>query len=130
MEHSYEKEIRERWGNTDAYREYSLKTKKHTKEKRTEVNEGLTAVFTEFAVCKERGKTAASKEAQELVLKLQSYITENYYTCSDEILLGLGRMYVCDERFKNNINKNGEGAAEFAAEAIELYCKERGNKDA
>ncbi|MBQ4630153.1 MAG: TipAS antibiotic-recognition domain-containing protein, partial [Clostridia bacterium] len=35
----------------------------------------------------------------------------------------LGRMYVCDERFKNNIDKSGEGTAKFVAEAIKFCCK-------
>ena len=55
--------------------------------------------------------------------KLQVYITENYYTCTDEILAGLGKMYVADERFKKNIDKYGGGTAEFAAEAIAVYCR-------
>ncbi|MBQ2899840.1 MAG: TipAS antibiotic-recognition domain-containing protein, partial [Oscillospiraceae bacterium] len=56
--------------------------------------------------------------------ELQDFITGNYYTCTDEILSGLGKMYVGDERFKNNIDKaGGTGTAEFAAKAIEIYCK-------
>ena len=62
-------------------------------------------------------------EAQALVTKLQAHITANYYTCTDEILAGLGKMYVADERFKKNIDKYGDGTAEFAAAAIEAYCK-------
>ena len=60
---------------------------------------------------------------QALAAKLQAHITTNYYTCTAEILAGLGKMYIADKRFKNNIDKQGEGTAEFAAEAIELYCK-------
>ena len=55
--------------------------------------------------------------------KLQVYITENYYTCNDEILAGFGEVYVADDRFKKNIDKYGEGTAEFAAEAIAVYCR-------
>ena len=62
-------------------------------------------------------------EAQALVAKLQAHITENYYTCTDEILAGLGKMYVADERFKKNIDKYGDGTAEFASEAIAVYCR-------
>ena len=83
------------------------------------------AIFAEFAVCKQSGADAASKEAQELVLKLQGHITANYYTCTDEILAGLGKMYVADERFKKNIDKYGEGTAELASEAIALFCQEK-----
>lgn len=123
MNNNYENEVRERFGNTDAYREHSEKTKNYTKEKWAEANDGLMAVFSEFAACKSKGLTADSEEAQELVCKLKSHITENYYTCTDEILAGLGQMYVGDERFRNNIDKNGEGTAEYAAEAIGIYNK-------
>ena len=120
---NYEIEARERWGATDAYREYEQKTKNYTKEKWVEANNGLMAIFAEFAACKASGASADSAEAQALVAKLQAHITENYYTCTDEILAGLGKMYVADERFKKNIDKYGEGTAEFASAAIELYCR-------
>ena len=122
---SYETEARERYGNTEAYREHEQKTKNYTKEKWAEVNEGLMVIFAEFATCKESGASADSTEAQELVAKLQAHITANYYTCTDEILAGLGKMYVADERFKKNIDKYGEGAAEFAAEWIRIYVENK-----
>ena len=120
---NYETEVRSRWGNTAAYREHEQKTKNYTKEKWAEANVGLMAIFAEFAACKESGSTADSAEAQILVAKLQAHITANYYTCTDEILAGLGKMYACDERFKKNIDKYGEGTAEFASAAIEVYCR-------
>ena len=122
---NYENEARSRWGNTDAYREHEQKTKNYTKEKWTEANDGLMAIFAEFAAYTDSGVSADSVEAQSLVAKLQAHITENYYTCSDEILAGLGKMYVADERFKKNIDKHGEGTAEFAAEAIAIFCQEK-----
>ena len=78
------------------------------------------AIFAELAACKENGVSADSAESQALVSKLQEHITANYYTCTDEILAGLGQMYVADERFKKNIDKYGEGTAEFVAEAIKV----------
>ena len=120
---SYETEARSRWGDTDAYREHEKKTKNYTKEKWAEANDGLMAIFAEFAACKVNGAKADSDEVQELVAKLQAHITANYYTCTDEILAGLGKMYACDERFKKNIDKYGEGTAEFVAEAIEIYFR-------
>ena len=122
---NYETEARERWGNTDAYREHEQKTKNYTKEKWAEANDGLMAIFAEFAALKNSGATADSAEAQVLVAKLQAYITANYYTCTDEILAGLGKMYVADERFRQNIDKSGEGTAEFAADAIAAYAKKK-----
>ena len=122
---NYESESRSRWSNTDAYREHEQKTKNYTKEKWAEANDGLMAIFTEFATCKYSGASADSIEAQALVVKLQAYITANYYTCTDEILAGLGKMYVADERFKKNIDKYGEGTAEFAAEGIRIYVENK-----
>ena len=121
----YFNESRSRWGTTDAYREHEQKTKNYTKEKWAEVNDGLMAIFAEFAACKESGASADSTKAQALVAKLQAHITANYYTCTDEILAGLGKMYIADERFKKNIDKHGEGTAEFAADAIAVYCQEK-----
>ena len=119
----YKSEAHSRWGDTAAYREHEQKTKNYTKERWAEANDGLMEIFAEFAACKASGAEAASKAAQTLVAKLQAHITANYYTCTDEILAGLGKMYVADERFKKNIDKYGEGTAEFAAEAIEAYCR-------
>ena len=122
---SYETEVRERYGNTAAYIEHEQKTKNYTKEKWSEANDGLMAIFAAFAACKDSGACADSDEAQALVAKLQAHITANYYTCTDEILAGLGKMYACDERFKKNIDKYGDGTAEFACEAIMRYCYDR-----
>ena len=119
----YNAEASSRWGNTSAYHEQEHKTKNYTKEKWAEANDGLMAIFAEFATCKDSGARADSAEVQSLVAKLQTHITDNYYTCTDEILAGLGKMYVADERFKKNIDKYGEGTAEFAADAIEVYCR-------
>ena len=122
---NYKTEARSRWGNTDAFREHEQKTKNYTKEKWAEANDGLMAIFAEFALCKDKGVRADSTESQALVAKLQAYITSNYYTCTDEILAGLGKMYVADERFKNNIDKYGEGTAEFASEGIRIYVENK-----
>ena len=121
---NYENEVRARYGNTDAYREHEQKTKNYTKEKWAEANDSFMAIFGEFAACKDSGLNADFAEAQSLVAKLQAHITANYYTCTDEILAGLGKMYTADERFKKNIDKYGEGTAEFVAWAIDIYCRE------
>ena len=122
---NYEIEARERWGDTDVYREHEQKTKNYTKEKWAEANDGMMLIFAELATCKANGASADSAEAQALVAKLQVHITANYYTCTDEILADLGKMYVADERFKKNIDKYGEGTAEFTAEGIRIYVEKK-----
>lgn len=119
----YAKEAKEKWGDTAAYRESAEKTKGYTKEKQNEVNEGMDSILAEFLQCKKSGSAPDSKEAQELVKKWQDFLTENYYNCTKEILAGLGEMYVADERFKANIDRHGDGTAEFIQEAIRAYCK-------
>ncbi|MBO5020164.1 MAG: TipAS antibiotic-recognition domain-containing protein [Clostridia bacterium] len=119
---NYDLEVKQRFGNTEAYKEHAEKTANYTKDKWQEVNDGLMSVFAKFAECKQNGNTADSVEAQGVVKELQDYITENYYTCTNEILAGLGIMYVADERFKNKIDKHAVGTAEFISVAIKVYC--------
>ena len=122
---NYETEVRSRWGNTEAYREHEQKTKNYTKEKWAEANESLMAIFAEFAAAKANGARADSAEAQVLVAKLQEHITANYYTCTDEILAGLGEMYVADDRFRENIDRVGVGTAAFMRDAIRAYGEKK-----
>lgn len=119
----YADEAKQRWGNTDAYKESEQKTADYSADKWNDVNAGLNAVLAEFAVALKGGAVPESEIAQSLVKKLQQYITDNFYTCTNEILAGLGQMYVADDRFKSNIDKNGAGTAEFISEAIRIYCK-------
>ena len=120
---NFEKEVKERWGNTEAYAEFESKTKDYSKERFADINSGLENIFCEFAELMKSGTEPSSTEAQALVKKLQDYITENYYTCTDEILAGLGQIYVADDRFKNNIDKYAASTAEFASQAIRIYCE-------
>ena len=119
---TYKAEAQARWGNTDAYKEHAEKTKNYSKDKWNNVVEEMGAIFGEFALCMKQGVTPDAEESQSLVKKLQDYITENYYTCTKEILAGLGQMYVADERFKKNIDKHADGTAAFVREAIGFYC--------
>lgn len=116
----YAKEVKERWGNTRAYEESEKKTSGYNKEKWGDINQETNEIFKAFA--KLRYCDPGSQEVQELVRAWQKYITDNFYTCTNEILAGLGLMYVQDERFKENLDKNGEGTAKLMAEAIEIYC--------
>lgn len=120
MKSEYAKEARERWGHTAAYAESEKKTKGYDGQKWSSVQEGMEALMAEFAAI--RGENPAGEAAQALVMRWQAYITENFYACTDEILKGLGQMYVCDERFKANIDKHGEGTAQFMADAIAAKC--------
>ena len=120
---NYKNEVKEKWGNTQAYNEYTEKTKGYSKENFNAIGEKMNEVLAEFANCMNVGLSPESTDAQNLVEKLQNFITENYYTCTNETLSGLGQMYVADERFKNNIDKHSVGTAEFISQAIAIYCR-------
>ena len=117
----YAKRAKESWGQTPEYREFEEKSKDRTKEDERKLWAGLMEIFTEFGSMK--GSSPSGSEAQALVKKLQDYITEYFYTCSDEILAALGSMYDGGGEMTENIDHaGGEGTAEFAAQAIKVYC--------
>ena len=117
----YAAQAKASWGTTPAYREYEEKSKGRTKEDNMKIHQGMVDIFAEFGAI--RNTDPASEEAQALVKKLQDYITQHMYTCTKEILGGLGKMYAGGGDFTKNIDSfGGEGTAEFASRAIEIYC--------
>jgi len=118
----YKEEAQEKWGTTDAYKEHQEKSKHYSTEKWNELAKEMSHIFDAFAVCMRKGEEPNSAEVQNLVKLLQQHITENYYLCTNEILAGLGQMYVADERFEKNIDKQADGTAVFVSKAIEVYC--------
>lgn len=118
----YAKEVKERWGTTDAYAQSQKKTKGYSKEDWTRATGRKDEILKKFADLV--GTEPESKEVQTLVGEWKDYITETYYDCTNEILAGLGQMYVADQRFSNNMDQFKEGTTELISRAIEVYCKE------
>lgn len=115
-------EARAKWGKTDAYKEFQRKTAGQTRQQLTASGDGLMAIFAELGAV--RHLSAESPEVQALVARLQKYITEHFYTCTPQILRGLGQMYAAGDSMTDSIdNAGGPGTAEFARRAIEFYCK-------
>ena len=118
----YAKAAKEKWGKTDAYKEYESKTSGQSRAQIQATGDKLMDIFKEFGAI--RHLSPASNEAQALVAKLQSFITDNYYTCTKQILFGLGQMYAAGDEMNENIDKaGGEGTGAFARDAISVYCK-------
>ena len=116
----YKEEVKNLFGNTAEYKEYEKKSLFRTNTEETELSKGLMDIIKELGALKDKGPF--DSEVLSLIEKLKRYITENYYSCSDEILFSLGNMYVEDERFKKNIDNAG-GTALFIKSAIECYVK-------
>ena len=118
----YAAQAKASWGTTPAYKEYEEKSKDRTREDNRRIHQGMIDIFAAFG--KIREKDPASAEAQAMVKKLQDYITEHMYTCTKEILSGLGKMYAGGGDFTTSIDSmGGEGTAEFTHQAIEIYCR-------
>ena len=112
----YAAEAKAKWGKTEAYKEYEKRGKG------ADAGDALMALFAEAG--KLRHLSPDAPQVQTMVANIQSFITDNYYTCTKQILAGLGQMYIADERFKENIDRaGGEGTTDFVSRAIEIYCK-------
>ena len=117
----YAKQAKEQWGNTPEYKEFAEKSKNRTAEEDKLLADRFMLLFKEAGEM--RDKDPASPEAQDLVKRMQDYITENLYTCSNKILSGLGKMYSGGGDFTKNIDEvGGEGTGEFVDKAIQVYC--------
>ena len=118
----YTAQAKAKWGKTEAYKEFEQKTAGQTPAQMQDAGDALMDIFAQIGAI--RHTSPASEEAQGLVAKLQGFITDHYYTCTKQILLGLGQMYIAGDSMTENIDKaGGEGTAEFTHQAIEIYCK-------
>ncbi|MCI9449581.1 MAG: MerR family transcriptional regulator [Clostridiales bacterium] len=117
----YKAEVKEKWGDTKAYQEYEQKKTSRTEGSYTKTSTELLTIFSELGELKHLAPDC--DKVQKKISDLQKFITENYYVCTNEILRGLGQMYVNDGRFKSNIDKSGgDGTADFVSQAISAYC--------
>ena len=117
----YQKEAKERWGNTPAWAEYEQKQGSQTGDPE-DAGVQLMAQFARLGAL--RHLSPGDPQVQSAVDGIRQFITKHYYTCTKEIFRSLGQMYAADPRFKENIDKaGGTGTADFAAQAISIYCK-------
>lgn len=120
----YSRQAKELYGNTPEYKELAEKQKNRTDEDDKLLADRFMFLFKEAGEM--RSKDPASSEAQDIVKRIQDFITENLYTCSNKILRGLGKMYSGGGDFTKNIDKyGGEGTAEFVDKAIQIYCDKK-----
>ena len=121
-EEAYAAEARARWGETEAYGAYEKKAASRTEAEGSLLAGRMMRIFADFGTLKDGDP--ASEAAQAKVRELQDFISTHYYPCTDAILMGLGQMYITDERFRANIDTaGGEGTAAFVQKAIAVHCK-------
>ncbi|MGN0378275.1 MAG: MerR family transcriptional regulator [Butyrivibrio sp.] len=118
----YARKAKEQWGQTPEYKEYEEKAIMQSSDEQKIAWQNLMLIFAEFG--KMTDKKPENVKVQLEVKKLQDYISEHFYKCSNEILNCLVQMYASGGEFTENIDKAaGSGTAVFVAKAIEIYCK-------
>ena len=118
----YARQAKEQWGNTSEYKEFAEKSKNRTDKENKLLVDCFMLLFKEAGEM--RDTDPASPEAQDLVKRIQDYITENMYSCSNQILSALGKMYSGGGDFTKNIDEvGGEGTGEFVDQAIQIYSR-------
>ncbi len=119
----YTEQAKKAWKESDAYKEYEQKSKGRTRAQEQVFGSEVMQFFVTLGEL--RGEDPADEAVQQQVAGLQAFITEHYYTCTKPILRSLGKMYAGGGDFTTNIDAvGGEGTAQFAAAAIEIYCRE------
>ena len=117
----YQAQAENLYGKTEAWQEWEHKRRSRTPEQGKEINDRLMRFFTELGQL--RHLAPDSREVQDWAASLQAFITENFYTCTPQILRGLGEMYAGGGSMTENIDAaGGKGTGEFAKQAIDLYC--------
>ena len=117
---AYAQEAKKRWGHTEAWRE-SQSRGKNAEQERSDAD-GLMDIFRRLGQLREG--SPAAPEAQALIAELQRYISDHYYNCTKQILMGLGQMYAAGDEMNENIDRaGGAGTGDFARRAIKIYCK-------
>lgn len=122
LREQYAEEAKARWGNTDAYRESTKRASKWTEADKARLEKESGEIFAAFAAL--GGVDPADARVQALVSRWKAFISQSYYNCTNEILAGLGQMYLADERFTKNLDAFGAGTAKLMSEAIAIYCKQ------
>ena len=122
LREQYAEEAKARWGDTEAYRESTRRAAKWTDADKARLKKEQDEIFSGFAALV--GSDPADTRVQALAARWKAFISESYYDCTNEILAGLGQMYLADERFTKNLDAFGAGTAQLMSDAIAVYCKQ------
>ena len=119
----YEEQAIEKYGE-----ETIEESKKRQSGKEDIVAEKFNSVFRSMAEYRKNNIDIKEKEVQSKIEDLYNYMNEYAFDCSVEVFSYIGKGYYQNPEFKNNIDKFGEGVAEYTSKAIEVYCNSKLNK--
>ncbi len=114
----HQQEAEQRWGDTVPYQQSAARTTRYTKQDWQTLGQEADAINQRLVALMAAGSAPESAAAMEVAEAHRAHITKWFYECSKAIHAGLGQMYVADPRFKMNIDKAGEGLAEYLAAAV------------
>jgi len=115
----YQEEAKQRWGNTDAYKQSMKKVGKLTKAQMEKIKKDGIELTKKLAACMD--KEITDKEVQKLIGQHYKNI-QFFYDCPLEMYRNLGKMYMDDPRFTAYYDKHGKGLASFMRDAIAHFC--------
>lgn len=114
----HQAEAEERWGGTDPYAESNRRVSGYTKQDWLQLKSEAREIDGQLLALMASGVAADSVEAMDIAEEHRTHITKWFYDCTPEVHAGLGSMYVSDSRFQKNIDKAGEGLAQYLSDAI------------
>jgi hypothetical protein len=110
--------VRGRWGQSEAFVESKKRTGHYTPDDWKALRAEQTAIYDEAYSAMRAGKTPSEAAVMDIAERHRMSIDRWFYRCSHEMHRGLASMYEADDRFRQYIDKHGEGLTAFLAEAI------------
>jgi DNA-binding transcriptional MerR regulator len=114
----YEAEAKERWGETDAYKQSAQRTSRYGKEDWARIGREADGINQRFLTLMAAGTPAEDEAAMDVAEAHRQHISKWFYDCPKPAHAGLGQLYVADQRFQDNIDKAGVGLARYMSAAI------------
>ncbi len=121
----YEEEAEARWGETEAYRESSRRTKAYTAEDWAAMKDEQAAIYSDLAKAQLAGKAVDHDDVMDIAERHRLSIDRWFYPCSVDKHCGLADLYEADNRFAASIDAYGAGLTPFLAEAIRANARRR-----
>ncbi len=115
---AWEVEAKERWGDTEAYKESSRRTKRYTKDDWARMEAEKEGIEAGFADAMASGDAPDGERATHLAEQARLHIDRWFYPCSHAMHAGLAEMYVGDPRFRAHYDDRAPGLADYVAAAI------------
>lgn len=116
----YEEEVKNRWGETNSFKESEKRTSKYNKDDWQRITIEMDSIYKKLS--DNMDKNISDPIIQDMIEAWRNHITNNFYNCDLEIFRGLAIMYVEDSRFTKNIDKYKTGLAKFLSDSMIYYC--------